>query len=171
MQRERQKLQDEKDKYLKILRQVGEDREPIEELALDHVLGVEERRDPEVLLRHGEGQLVVAEHVLGVEAVEVDEVGAVVVDDGAEAEAAPPAGRHVVDADAGVVGRHPAAPRLQRLGPVQRHPGGLRRRRDQLNILLKHQDRLVKEVQGNIHYTDVYRASGQSCRIPEVLLE
>lgn len=51
---------------------------------------------------HPERQLVVAVNVLGVEAVEVDEIGPEVVDDGAKAEAVPPRGRHVDDVDLAV---------------------------------------------------------------------
>jgi hypothetical protein len=49
-----------------------------------------------------ESELIVGKNVVRIEAVEVQELGAVVVDDGAEAESAPPAGRHVQDVDPGV---------------------------------------------------------------------
>ncbi len=49
-----------------------------------------------------ESELIVAKNVVWIEAIEVQELGAVVVDDGAEAESAPPAGRHVQDVDPGV---------------------------------------------------------------------
>ena len=75
-----------------------------------------------MLLRHTERQLVVAQHVVRVEAGEVDELGAEVVDDGAEAEAAAPAGGHVKDGHAGVALGDLAAPGLQGLGALHRHP-------------------------------------------------
>ena len=66
-----------------------------------------------MLLGNGEGKFIIAKDVFWIEALEVDELGAEVVDDGAEAQPAPPAGGHVEDVDVGVPLRHPLAPRLQ----------------------------------------------------------
>ena len=68
-----------------------------------------------------EGELVVGEHVIGVKTFKVEEIRAVVMDDGAEAQPVPPAGGHVEDVDPGVVLGDPAAPGLQGLRPVERH--------------------------------------------------
>ena len=51
--------------------------------------------------------------VLGVQLVEVDEVGPVPADEGAEGHAVPPGGGHVADPDARPLQR-PSAPLLQR---------------------------------------------------------
>ena len=107
--------------YLEILREIGQDGESVQELALHHILGVQQGRDAKLLLGHVEGQAVVAEHVVRVQAVEVNEVGVVVVDDGAETEAIPPACGHVDDVDILVLRRDPLGPGLQRFGSGQSH--------------------------------------------------
>ena len=66
-----------------------------------------------MLLGNGESKFIIAKDVLGIEALEVDELGAEVVDDGTEAEPASPAGGHVEDGDALVALRHPLAPSLE----------------------------------------------------------
>lgn len=53
------------------LREVGENGQSIGHRAGRHVLGVQERRDPEMLLGRPESQLVVPVHIVLVQAVEV----------------------------------------------------------------------------------------------------
>lgn len=53
------------------LREVGENGQSIGHRAGRHVLGVEERRDAEMLLGRSESQLVVPVHIVLVQAVEV----------------------------------------------------------------------------------------------------
>jgi len=66
-----------------------------------------------------EGQLVVAVDIVGVEVVEVDEVGPEMVNDGAKSQAVPPRRRHVDDVDFAV--GDVLAPVLQVLRSLQRH--------------------------------------------------
>ena len=74
-----------------------------------------------MLFGHVERQLVVLVHVVAVQRVPVDQMGAVVVNNGAEAEAVAPARRHVEYVDLGVRGGDVFAPGLQGFGSVQRH--------------------------------------------------
>lgn len=53
------------------LREVGENGQSIGHRARRHVLGIQERRDPEMLLGRSESQLVVPVHIVLVQAVEV----------------------------------------------------------------------------------------------------
>ena len=76
-----------------------------------------------MLLGNGEGKFIIAKDILRIQALEVDELGAKVVDDGAEAEPAPPAGGHVEDVDALVALRHPLAPSLQSFRALHCHLG------------------------------------------------
>ena len=76
-----------------------------------------------MLLGNGESKFIIAKDVLGIKALEVDELGAKVVDDGAEAEPAPPAGGHVEDGDALVALRHPLAPSLEGFRALHCHLG------------------------------------------------
>lgn len=101
---------------LEILGQIGEDGQSIQELALHHVLGIEQGGDPQLLLRHVEGQAVVAEHIVRVQTVVVDKMRIIVMDDGTEAKTTPPTSRHVDDVDILVVRRDPLGPGLQRFG-------------------------------------------------------
>lgn len=82
-----------------------------------------------------EGQLVVAVHVVGVEAVEVDEVWPEVVDDGAEAEPVPPRRRHVDDVDLAVGDM--LTPILQVLGSLKGHSRACSGRRRGKKVLLR----------------------------------
>ena len=107
--------------YLEILRQIGEDRKSIKKLALHHILGVQQRGDPKLLLGHVEGQTVVPEHIVRIQAVIVNEMRIVMVDNGAEAETIPPARRHVDDVDILVLGRDPLGPGLQCFSSGQSH--------------------------------------------------
>ena len=76
-----------------------------------------------MLLGNGESKFIIAKDVLGIEALEVDELGAEVVDDGTEAEPASPAGGHVEDGDALVALRHPLAPSLEGFRALHCHLG------------------------------------------------
>ena len=76
-----------------------------------------------MLFGNREGKLIIAKDVFWVEALEVDELWAKVVDDGAEAEPAPPAGGHVEDVDALVALRHPLAPSLEGFRALHCHLG------------------------------------------------
>ena len=66
-----------------------------------------------MLFGNREGKLIIAKDVFWIEALEVDELWAEVVYDGAEAEPAPPAGGHVEDVDVVVALGHPLAPGLE----------------------------------------------------------
>ena len=76
-----------------------------------------------MLLSNREGQFIVAKDVLRIQTLEVDELGAKVVYDGAEAEPAPPACGHVEDVDALVALRHPLAPSLEGFRALHCHLG------------------------------------------------
>ena len=76
-----------------------------------------------MLLGNGESKFIIAKDVLRIEALEVDELGAKVVDDGTEAEPASPAGGHVEDGDALVALRHPLAPSLEGFRALHCHLG------------------------------------------------
>ena len=74
-----------------------------------------------MLFSHIESQTIVSENIIRVKTVIVDQMRVVVVDDGAEGEAAPPAGGHVQDVDVGVAGGDLPGPGLQRLGSSHCH--------------------------------------------------
>ena len=76
-----------------------------------------------MLFGNREGKLIIAKDVFWIEALEVDELRAEVVDDGTEAEPAPPAGGHVEDGDALVALRHPLAPSLEGFRALHCHLG------------------------------------------------
>ncbi len=96
------------------LSQVGYDGELVRLLGLEHVFGLEERGDAELLLGNFVGEVVVAEDVVGIEAVGIgDQVGPEMVDDPDESEAIPERGCEVRDVDAAVVLSDAGAPNLQ----------------------------------------------------------
>jgi len=96
------------------LRQVGGDRLLVRNLAVDHVFRIEEGGDVEGFLGQAEGVCVVLPDVGRVQRVVVEEVGPEVVDDGVEGQAVPEGGAQVGDVDVWIIGRHLAAPNLER---------------------------------------------------------
>ena len=77
-----------------------------------------------MLLGNRKGKFIVAKDVLRIQILEVDELGAEVVDDGTEAEPAPPACGHVQDGDALVALGHSLAPGLEGFRSLHCHLGG-----------------------------------------------
>ena len=71
----------------------------LKSLTFKHVSRIKECRNAKVSLSHAECKLVVPVHVVGVEILEVDQIGSEVVNDGTEPEAVSPRGRHVDDVD------------------------------------------------------------------------
>lgn len=59
-----------------VLGHVGQDAQPVGDLQSHHVLGVQQGRDAQLLLRHAEGQLVVLVNVFLPESIEVSPPGA-----------------------------------------------------------------------------------------------
>ena len=76
-----------------------------------------------MLFGNREGKFIIAKDVLWIEALEVDELRAELVYDGAEAEPAPPAGGHVEDVDVVVALGHPLAPSLEGFRALHCHLG------------------------------------------------
>ena len=110
---------------LVILGQIGQDAQPVQQLALHHVVGVQQRRDPELLLRHRESQTVVSKHIIRIQTLEINQMWMEVMDDSAEAESVPPACGHVENVDIPVACRDLFCPGLKGLCPCERHRGGL----------------------------------------------
>ena len=78
---------------------VGDDAELVRHVSVQHVLGVQEAGDTQLLFRHPVGQGVVTQDVLTGQAGELDQSRSEVVDEGAECESVSPAGVHVDDVD------------------------------------------------------------------------
>mmetsp|Transcript_1122 Transcript_1122/g.2874 ORF Transcript_1122/g.2874 Transcript_1122/m.2874 type:complete len:506 (-) Transcript_1122:194-1711(-) len=99
---------------LELAVKLGLRREELEELrqvgdlglfvrAVDHVLGVEQPRDAQVLLCDGEGRVAVGQRLHGLQRVKVlDEIRAVAVDEGVEGEPVLPRGGEIFHLHAGV---------------------------------------------------------------------
>ena len=78
-------------------------------------LGVQQTGNTELSLGKTEGEAVVLQNVLGVEAVVVNELRSKVVEDGTEGEAGPEGPGHVLDPDVVVAGHHSPYPDLNGL--------------------------------------------------------
>ena len=88
-------------------------------------MGVEQGRDPELLLGHSESQTVVSIHIIRIKAIVINQMRMEVVDDGAEGEATPPAGGHVKDINIDIARSDLLCPGLEGLGACDRHGEGL----------------------------------------------
>ena len=97
---------------LEVLGQVGEDREPVQQLTLHHVLGVQQGGDAQVLLSHTEGQRIVTKDIILIKTIKVNELWTVMMNDGTEGQPTPPASGHVQDVNIAISLSHPPAPGL-----------------------------------------------------------
>jgi hypothetical protein len=108
---------------LEVLGQVGEDREPVQQLTLHHVLGVQQGGDAQVLLSHTEGQRIIAKDIILIKTIKVNELRTVMMNDGTEGQPTPPAGGHVHDVNIAICLRHSPAPALRGLRTAQSQSG------------------------------------------------
>jgi len=99
---------------MKVGADIGEDGLLVRPLHVN-VLGVEELGNAQVPLGHVKGAVEVVAVGVRVQSAEVEEVGPLRVDEGAEGEAVAPAAGEVEDADARVAGRLALAPEQQGL--------------------------------------------------------
>ena len=108
------------------LRDVGDDGPPVQQPHVDHVRGLQQRRNFQLSFSQAEGHLAVVEGAVDVQTVELDEVGPEPGDDGTEGEARPPGGGEVGDVDPGVAGGDLATPLVQGGHSGLQHPLCLR---------------------------------------------
>jgi len=94
---------------------VGDHRELVRYVSVDHVLRVEQAGDAELLLGDPEGQAVVVQDVARVETLHTaaQQAGPEVVNQGAEGDPVPPALVHVQDVHILIERSHTPAPDLQ----------------------------------------------------------
>lgn len=104
-----------------VLGNVCQDTEAIRNLKSHHVFCIQQSWNSQFLLCDTERQFVVLIDIFLLQGIEVDEIGSVFVDEGAESQAVPEGRGHVGDGHIPVALTPDPAPLLQRLHG--RHPG------------------------------------------------